>query len=882
MNAGHLIPIVFVIAAALSVAIGHAAPYDTLGPGVWFLRITNPDDSRHSICVRVYFNPNRSPWYGDVWHVSAAGKTDGAQPPDREQWLRPGQRTDWLDIGPYMSSRPTFHFSPLHLTPVYLGVHSEPERADRIELDAELAQGSPNNVVRRIHVREDNPLVLGYHTWLHGEPKLPTSVLLIPVETQKSTEVWTVEEAAEQQLAWVRACGPLPAPPRKMLFYCHQGGVTFKDPPRVSRLNALITHELGYSSLVDYARDSTDLAAMRELGIEPMRTYRLHRGAEKLEQVQSLRDRGLWDYVGQCNFGDEIDISLSASDEEQNRRFREYLGQRGFDAMDFVRPADEAAAAQLGLDEQWGYVRLQGPLPTEKPRLLYEAAVFRYMLWTDELAAATRAVEARYPPGTYTGANFSPHMNVWPDVRKWINVFKFRGMTMPWSEDWWWQVPEAGPQAQGYLLDALRLAASYHDSPIQYYCITDPGETPEHSIRMNYLAVAHGVKMLNHFCTYNQVWGTCDYIDFTLSEAMFPAIHRVIGDIGQVDEQLHAARVRPAEAAILLSKPNDVWDNEDLLADPAQDKVNSLYHSNFNVDNNERKSIWMALRHAQYPVDLITDDDVIEGRLAPYKALYLVGPEIQAAAAPVIASWVEKGGVLFACGGAGLLDEYRQRLDAMYGLYGLADAELAREQRKVAPRALDAITPLDALQFTGDAAGLPAVAMPALAYRQVYHPASGKQAGASGAAVAGRFRDGSAGAVVRQVGAGHVIVIGTMPGLAYVRPAMGDDGDLPIHYSRPVRELLTAPLRLAGCTPYVFTSEPLVEAQLMESDTHGAIVPLINFSPEAIDQLRVGFPGLEGVKSCRSIRRGRLPVHGAGRGRYVELPLEIADFLVLD
>jgi len=468
-------------------------------------------------------------------------------------------------------------------------------------------------------------------------------------------------------------------------------------------------------------------------------------------------------------------------------------------------------------------------------------------------------------------------MNVWPDVRKWINVFKFRGMTMPWSEDWWWQVPEAGPQVQGYLLDALRLAASYHDSPIQYYCITDPGETPEHFIRMNYLAAAHGAKILNHFCIYNQAWGTCDYVDFMLSEHMYPAIHRVIGDIAQVDERLYAARVRPAEAAILLSKPNDVWDNEDLLSDPKQEKTNSLYSSNYNIDNNERKGIWMALRHAQFPVDLITDDDLIEGRLGRYKVLYLVGPEMQAAAAPEIARWVEKGGVLFACGGAGLLDEYRQRLDAMYALYGIAGADLTRERRQVAPRSLHDIAPVDTVRFEGDSA-LPHMEMPAIAYRQVFKPAPDD---AGGTAV-GTFDDGSTAAMVRQAGKGRVIVIGAMPGLAYLRPAMRDEGALPVHYSRAVRELLTAPLRMAGCTPYVRASEPLVEATLMESATHGAIVPLVSFAPKPIERLRVGFPGLDSPKSCRSIRHGKLDIHGAGRECYVELPLEIADFLVID
>lgn len=873
--------------AFVTAATGNAAnaapapPYETLGTGVWFLRMTNPADSGRSICIRAYFNPNRPPWHGDVWHVGARGKVEGAKLPDKAEWLRPGERTDWLDIGPYMSRQPLFAGSPLYFSPVCLGVCSDPPGAD-LALDVELAQGSTANIVRRVSAREGRPAMLGYSTWLGAEPKLPTLGLLIPVAADKSTRVWTLEEAAEQQLAWVRGGGGAreacpPARPRQMLFWSHQGGVTFRDASRLSELDTAIAHELGYNNLVSYAADARDIAAMRALGIEPLRAYRIDAGAANVAAARSLRERGLWDYVRMCNFGDEIDISLTASEDEQNRRFQQDLQARGFDPMEFVRPQDTAAAMKAEQARRWAYVRLQGPLPVEKPKLLYEAAVFRYKLWSEELAAKTRAVEANYPPGTWTGANFSPHLNNWPDVRKWIAVFEQGAMTMPWSEDWWWQLPEPGPQVIGYLLDALRLAASYHDSPIQFYCITDPGETPEHFVRMNYLAVAHGAKILNHFAIYNQARGTCDYVDFALSEQMYPAIRRVIGDIAQVDDRLFAARVRPAQAAIMLSKANDVWDNEDLLSDPSQEHTNNLYHSHYNVDNNERKGIWMALRHAQMAVDLITDDDVVAGRLGRYKVLYLAGPEMQAAAAPKVASWVKSGGVLFACGGAGLLDQYRQRLDAMYALYGIETAELVRERRHVEPRALGEIAPVDTLRFEGGEK-LPPIEMPAIAYRQSFRLARGADRGT----VVGAFRDGASGAIVRQAGNGRVIIVGAMPGLAYLRPAMDDGSALPVNYSRAVRELLTAPLRLAGCEPYITTSAPLVEATLMEGKSHGVIVPLINFSPSPIENLRVTFAGLDHPKACRSIRRGPLTIRGTGRNCYVVLPLELVDFLVVD
>lgn len=844
--------------------------YDTVGPGVWLLRLTNPPGSGHALCVRVYFNPNHDPWHGSVWHVGKAGKVDGARPPDRAQWLAPGESTGWLDIGPDMCRRPTFGGSPLYLSPVFLGAHTDPDRPDRLRLTAELATGTPPRIVRRLTVDEPNPPLIGYSTWLGAGPKLPTLGLLIPVDPQKSTRIWTLEEAAEQQLRWAQARGPLPARPRQMIFWSHFSGITYQHPSRLSRLNTQIAQALGYNNLVSYAADAEDLAAMRAQGIEPQRAYGVH-GAPGPDAVQSLRDKGLWPYIRQSNFGDEIDIKLSMPEDEQDRRFRAELQGRDFDPLDFVRPADEAAAKAVPADRQWQYVRLQGPLPVEKPQLLYEAAVFRYRLWTEELAAQTKAVAETCPPGTWTGANFSPHMSNWPDVRKWINPFRDGGMTMPWSEDWWWQLPEAGPQPIGFLLDALRLAASYHDLPIQFYCISDVGETPEHFVRMNFLAAAHGAKVLNHFAVYNQAFGTCDYVDFSASERMYPAIHRVIGDLAQVDERLFTARLRRAPAAILLSKANDVWDNEDLLSAEDQRKTNSLYYANYNADNHERKALWLALRHAQLPVDLITDDDLIDGRLAPYRVLYLVGAEIQAAAVPPLTRWVEKGGILFACGGAGLLDEYRRPLPAMRSLLGIESADLARPTRHLQPRQLPDLAPLGTVNVS--LPGLPSVTFPALAYRQVFTPAD--------AQVIGRYADGTAAALHRQVGRGQVITIGSMPGLAYLRPAMSDPGDLPTHYPADLRAFLAAPYTLAGVGPYVQTTEPLVEATLM-TGPKGSLVPLINFTPTPLRQLRVTFPGLARFTTCRSLRHGPLKLHGNGKDRYVELPLDLADILVVD
>ena len=148
-------------------------------------------------------------------------------------------------------------------------------------------------------------------------------------------------------------------------------------------------------------------------------------------------------------------------------------------------------------------------------------------------------------------------------------------------------------------------------------------------------------------------------MDWTLSANMFPAIHDVIRDAGAVEQRLYPAMPKPADVAILLSRAADTWDTEDLGG------AGHLYGAKYNVNNDERKALWLALRHAQYPVDLITDEDVAEAReqaQARTRLLYIVGSEMLAAAAEPLKQWVRDGGVVYATGGAGLLDEYHQPL----------------------------------------------------------------------------------------------------------------------------------------------------------------------------------------------------------------------------
>ncbi|MCC6444430.1 MAG: hypothetical protein IT210_13375 [Armatimonadetes bacterium] len=843
--------------------------FETLGPGKWFLKLTNPEGSGKAISVRIHFNPNRDPWYGETLY--AGGGEPQKQPLPQTGWLAEGASTGWIDIGRFMSASPTFAGSPNYLNPVFLGVYQSPE-GKTLDLQAELAWGGEKRGAQRFRFRNYRAASLGYQTWLGSGPKLPTVGLLIPVDPARGERIYTFEQAADQQLRWIRSLPPLEKRPEKIFFWSHQGGVQFEEPTSLSRMQFRILKELGYNCLTEYAADARDIEALKKAGYTPNRTKMVHLGDPEATAAE-MKKRGLLRWVRFANLGDEISLSLKTRPEEQDRRFRQYLRRNGFEPMVMVRPEEEAEARGLPEADRWNLVRLGGTLQPEKPELFYEAANFRYRLWGEELKASVRRAEALFPKPLHSGANFSPHLNNWPDVRQWIDLAKTNALTMPWSEDWWWQIPEPSPQSSGFVLDALRLAARYHNRPIMYYTIPDPGETPEHFTRMNYLALSRGAKVLDHFAIYHQGWGTCDYIDFYLSRGMFPAIRRIIGDVARVEDRLAPARPRRAQVAVVLSRASDVWNTEDLLTNPNEGIRNNLYHARNNADNHERKGLWLALRHAQIPVDLITDDDIIEGRAASYKVLYLAGSELQRKAAMALRRWVRQGGFLVGIAGAGLWDEYRRPMETLKLVYGITTHTLDRQLRRIGPKSdLPGMKPLDTLRRFAVPSQKP-VDMDALCYRETMKPARGARALA-------RYKDGSVGAVENRFGEGKAWLIGTLPSMAYQKPAMSSAA-LPTAFPKAIRNLIASPARQMKVAQPAAASEPLVEAVWMDSPG-GAIIPLINFHPRPVRKLTLRLSDSPRIRTVRSIHQGALPVTRRGGAAYVTLPLNLTDFLVVN
>ena len=73
-----------------------------------------------------------------------------------------------------------------------------------------------------------------------------------------------------------------------------------------------------------------------------------------------------------------------------------------------------------------------------------------------------------------------------------------------------------------------------------------------------------------------------------------------------------------------------------------------------------KHTLFLALLHTQMQLDLIIEEDAVDGHLTQYETIYVAETHITAAATAKLAEWVAAGGCLFATAGAGMFDEHNR------------------------------------------------------------------------------------------------------------------------------------------------------------------------------------------------------------------------------
>ena len=682
----------------------------------------------------------------------------------------------------------------------------------------------------------------------------PGSVSLVAFEMPGNVAakpvIRTQLEALRWLLAEVKKFPKMGPPPKRFPIY---GLMGFSSATRQDNELGKVATELALA-LGDNTLTPLRGPWAQRLGIPPRRAAIVaHWPPSNMDRlrkrVEDAKKKGIARYIGIVSYGDEIHIPPAAGSDAE---FAAWLKARGVDHPGPLKPTKDPANPLYYYSRLWGL----------------EKGIAHY-------AAATRWLEDQLGKGILTGANYSPHINYLVTDIHWVRPFKMRAMTMPWSEDYVWAAPEFSVQVTGYLVSAFRCGAKYHDLPIMMYVMPhSPGNTPRDFRLSFYTAIAHGAKKINYFCASPLAVAYTENYIRTDDLATWREVHRVTHEAGVFEDYVVDGRVRPAKVALLLSSVDEILTGD----------------SNFKggVHNVERQGIYFALRHAQVPVDFITEDDIVEGRAKDYRLIYLTQEYLHSKALAALARWVEAGGTLVALCGGGFLDEFRRLNPKAIELYGAKGPKILKDPAlpRILPKQdLPTARPIDTAQWGRGMRGVGGVEV--VAWKQPLEVTDAK--------VLGTFSDGSPAVVEKAHGKGRAVLFGFLPALAYMKSGLpvrpldrGATNDsfshfLPTGMDTRLRAALTGAFLPPDYQRPVVCSEPLVEATVIETAQPPRLaIPLLNFTGKPIGKLVVKVRGLEKAAKVRSVVHGELKAEFAKKTMVVELPLAVADMVLVD
>jgi hypothetical protein len=396
-------------------------------------------------------------------------------------------------------------------------------------------------------------------------------------------------------------------------------------------------------------------------------------------------------------------------------------------------------------------------------------------------------------------------------------------------------------QWESFLADIGRGIAARHGLPMG--CLVKPHRgAPEQRMLS---VVARGTSVLEWY-TYGPDYAKGD--SFSQRPDLLDRIARAARFLGKAEEFLYGAKWAVApDVAFCTPRCSEIWGK-------AANDITPFENA---------KWVYLALRHAHTPVDVVSEQQLAEGNLGRYKVIYIPGPNLRGDAAAKIGEWVRAGGLLWTDAGGLAYDEANQPFKRIPG-----DRALERWGR---------VEPYRATDFKPIAGKSPVT----LAWEgAAIEPAVGREIPSGGDVVA-RYSDGKPAVVRYGAGGGGIYHVGIWAGLTYSAKVRRADFDMRADFDPAIRSLIAWPTLSRAVERPVVPSDPLVEAVLLEKDGKRSVA-LMNWAYKGralqpVEKLRVALPA--GVTSARSIVHGPLEVK---EGAVVLPRMEEIDLLVLE
>ncbi len=851
------------------------------------MRVRLGDGYDRPVYVHLFADHYRAPWYAH-FALGLEGIHEGISVP-AEQMLAPGGTTPWCNL-----SRTVYQDSGAALNLSVRHTYYEMAPSFRATLEFARADSAADDSVDVVKTFEVDATPNGVVIIVPPDLATPAHVALLKRDRDFAEETGQFADA----FAWPDYGKPPETFP--FLVTANIGGyglavdaaVTGREQKTLDYFGfngsgERIHHGLWFMKDGSYCRP--DLDAMRQHALENAARFR--ESGRNLEQVVA------------CMLMDEPTgqpAAFCANDAAYRVKFREWLQGLGY------------TPEQL-LVENWEQVR--PVVETERidyPALHYFTQRFRTRALGDFMATQRRVLEETYGRSFPTLVNFSDgaiyYANFCGQGVDYFELLDSSQQNAIWGEDW--SNIASTYQCAAFNVALMQAAARKRGQQVGHYLIAHAGRTAWDTKTKAAGETARGVRIWQNF-SYGPAWGTHEggppwrtHVWYAKPE-VWTANAEITREIGAVEDWLATAEAAPAEVALLYSSSSDIWTMWDNLA--------------FGFD---RMHTWLALSHAQIPVDILSERDVADGELARYKVCYVSGPNLTRAAAAQLRAWVEAGGTLWLTAGAASRDEFNSfnhPLDELTPLLP-ADRGVAEtlQSFQYSGRLLDHLTAKDSVAWGG-------VQLELLSVKESLTPRPNSQ-------VLANFSDGAPAVVRGSAGKGQVIQAGFLPALCYIKAALNarraaeksqvateaavqarppEDGQPeataaslavsatvddaaaasagererlersynPWDFPAAVREALLTPVREADVRPPLTCDTPLVDAVGLPCE-QGVLVVLANHTLRPLEHLTLEFRTDQPVAYVESVRHGRLPFElpQPGTIRWT-MPLEATDYV---
>ena len=800
-----------------------------------FFRFTNPADStqtgtlswhRYGHRVMDFYRPSTE-HIGLVKTYDEKGNLLPESPKNVLRWtppLAPGQSSPWYDLGPTLntetSSALDFRLLPPGAKP----------KDNSLPLIVDIA------------LEPDAKKILKTFRLEPGEASV--AIILQPdlhrpegVETSK--KITDIYRELTQQLNAEPTIGPVP---KKLHIFGHTSHISHPFSVDDVPLQMAFRSALGLNTLphnatgeevqasIQWARENNFPLIERSLG------YSYSNTTENL--LKWLDANGTHDQLLYFSYGDEIGLPpVNVNDAPVLERFHQYLKKQNltpafFNKNDWseIKPLlslSTQVAVQIGVlpeNKQTG-----DDLPPELKRLYWHSSLFQIEEGIRMFAEQTKEVRGLLGDQVHTTANLGGmHPFYWMHQSSFIEAFKHNAMTIAWSEDYTYMMPEASRLSADFLVAYLRKGASYNGQEMMFYCMPHwPGNNPVQLLQNAVLEWGQNVKHLDYFWLGPEAWNTENYTAYRGGLPTLKMVRTINGMAGLLEDHLLPAQTQPAKIAMLLSEASDIWE----LQGKTQFQVEPGSEAT-NISQEERKAIWAALRYAGHRVDMLTEWDCIDGLLKNYSVIYICGQNLKRKAAEALRDWVKNGGTLFATAGAARKDEYDEPLDILDEALGRGSQSAYNRYRGPLRARLELLwlQPLDTIS-TPDGKTLPVYAS-----LEKFQPASQAQ-------ILATSTDSSPAFIKNTFGNGTAYYCGFLPGQSFVKAAMpvipqgkGGCNSLPhmkeyYDWDPTASELILRPLTETGIRPDVIAGHRAVVTNRLSSEK-STIITVVNLAAD--------------------------------------------------